>query len=242
MVTNFCSVGSKFHLCKMWNEPNQPTWKWRLQHKGNANLTGNKALVTSLVIVNVVITSVSILERRWGTLFPYSCSLRDDLTHGLSAPKRIKKDTSAAQRPLRVSRCAGKQQKAKSHINKWVVVVNILLFVIQDQRTDPAEWWGAFLKETSTLWNLQSPDPSSIKRPSSSKGSPSGCEAALPDFFWLLLLSSRSSRPLQMWRRWHLTLHCYFNAFLHWNCTWFYDNCTYKVIIKQWMSYEWPVI
>ncbi|XP_024152001.1 kinesin-like protein KIF18A [Oryzias melastigma] len=39
--------------------------------------------------------------------------LRDDLTHGLSAPKRIKKDTSAAQRPLRVSRCAGSENRPR---------------------------------------------------------------------------------------------------------------------------------
>ncbi|KAM7424252.1 hypothetical protein PAMA_000543 [Pampus argenteus] len=40
--------------------------------------------------------------------------IKDDLTQGLSAPKRIKKDPSVAQKPLRVHRLAGKYQHNKT--------------------------------------------------------------------------------------------------------------------------------
>ncbi|XP_071344798.1 kinesin-like protein KIF18A isoform X2 [Trachinotus anak] len=40
-------------------------------------------------------------------------SIREELTQGLSAPKRIKKDPSVAQRPLRVHRFAGSENKPR---------------------------------------------------------------------------------------------------------------------------------
>ncbi|XP_023280052.1 kinesin-like protein KIF18A isoform X1 [Seriola lalandi dorsalis] len=43
----------------------------------------------------------------------FNRSIREELTQGLSAPKRIKKDPSAAQRPLRVHRFAGSENKPR---------------------------------------------------------------------------------------------------------------------------------
>ncbi|XP_071344797.1 kinesin-like protein KIF18A isoform X1 [Trachinotus anak] len=43
----------------------------------------------------------------------FKSSIREELTQGLSAPKRIKKDPSVAQRPLRVHRFAGSENKPR---------------------------------------------------------------------------------------------------------------------------------
>lgn len=51
-----------------------------------------------------------------GYLFFFCFPIRGELTQGLSAPKRIKKDLSVAQRPLRVHRFSGEYQHWGKHL------------------------------------------------------------------------------------------------------------------------------
>ncbi|KAM7406042.1 hypothetical protein PAMP_000446 [Pampus punctatissimus] len=61
--------------------------------------------------------------------------IKDDLTQGLSAPKRIKKDPSVAQRPLRVHRLAGSDENKPRRVVRSISEGNLSLFEPQKSKS-----------------------------------------------------------------------------------------------------------
>ncbi|KAG7482672.1 kinesin KIF18A isoform X1 [Solea senegalensis] len=57
----------------------------------------------------------------------FNRSIREEITHGLPAPKRIKKDPSAAPRPLRVHRFAGSEENRPRRVVRSVSEGNLSL-------------------------------------------------------------------------------------------------------------------
>ncbi|KAM9366325.1 kinesin-like protein KIF18A [Symphorus nematophorus] len=65
----------------------------------------------------------------------FNRSIREELTHGLSAPKRIKKDPSVSQRPLRVHRFAGSEENKPRRVVRSISEGNLSLLEPQKSKS-----------------------------------------------------------------------------------------------------------